>query len=84
MLIRNVLLLGIVIMSYYISLVAIPYIQTTLENLGIFGTLTEHMPSYNRLLWNFILYGLIPVVIIIAFIISTKPEKQYVTLGGIR
>lgn len=77
MLIKNVLVLGFLIISYYITLLAISWMWDTINtDIGILGNVQDAMPEEVLFLWNIIIYFLFPMFFAIAFIVKTKPQQQ--------
>jgi ascorbate-specific PTS system EIIC-type component UlaA len=80
-LIANTLILGILIIFYYLSLMVIQYIYSVYDI--AFAGITDWRAAYDPYAWtfmNFFIYFVIPVAIIIGFIIHTKPKEETISL----
>lgn len=77
MLIRNAMILGFLIIVYYISLLGLNYFYDILDTeLSFLGSRDEATPDSVEFLWNFIIYFLVPLFFVIGFIVATKPQPQ--------
>lgn len=83
MLIKNVLVLGVLIITYYIALLAISFTYDVIDNdIAILGTVSDGMPDEAEFLLNFLLYFFFPLAIAVAFIVKTRPQQQYAYYTG--
>jgi hypothetical protein len=77
-LITNTITLGVVVAAYYMSMVAIGWLYNTFAGIPIISAWTTNMPSALQLLWSLVIYIIIPICIVVAFIMRTRPQEQNV------
>jgi hypothetical protein len=77
-LITNTIFLGIIIAAYYMSMTAIGWLYAIFAGIPIIQDWTTNMPGALQLLWSLVIYVMIPICIVVAFIMRTRPRDQYV------
>lgn len=83
-LIRNTITIAVVIIIYYLALLVIQYIFTVFDSITIFATWRTDWDPVTQTAWMFIIYFLIPVIIIATYIVNTKPDEEQAILGRFR
>lgn len=79
-LITNTLSIAGVIIFYYLTLIIISWMFSIWDTIPILQNYATAWDPNTRLFWNFILYFVIPIIIVIAFIIHTKPQTEIIQL----
>ena len=82
MLWQNTVAAGFIIVIYFVAMLTIQYIYSIFNATPILNAWQTTEPSYVQLFLNLFLYFVIPVVIIVVFIVFTKPQQEVVVLGG--
>ncbi len=75
-LIKNTLGLGLLIVVYYMTLLLMSWIFAIFDTVPILNTWRAAWGDPSWIFWQFFLYLGIPIIIVIAFITTTKPETE--------
>lgn len=84
MLIQNTLRVALVLIIYYAVVLIIGWIFSIFDTIPVLDTWRSAMPTYVQTVLNFIIYFFIPLMVIVAFIVSTKPQEENYVMGGYR
>lgn len=79
-LIKNTLSLGLVIFFYYLTVIIIQYLFGLFSTIPVLDTWRATWGDPAWTFWQFFIYLGIPVIIAIAFIVTTKPESESIYL----
>jgi len=79
-LIVNTVILGAVIIFYYLSLMVMNYMFSIWDTIPILDTWRTAWDPTTKIFWDFIVWFFIPVSFIIAFIVHTKPQQEVIPL----
>lgn len=82
-LITNTIWIGIIIVAYYASMMMIGFLYDTFAGIEVIKDWSTNMPGPLYLLWNLVIYIIIPLCIVVAMVMRTRPREQYIGLGGI-
>lgn len=79
-LIVNTITLGMVIVFYYLSLMVTSYMFSIWDTIPILDTWRTAWDPLTKTFWDALVWFFIPAVIIIAFIVHTKPQQEVINL----
>jgi hypothetical protein len=79
-LIRNTLTIAVVLIFYYVSLLIMNWMFNLWDTIPILDQWRTAWDPVTKAFWDFLVYIIIPVAFIIAFIVHTKPEQEQLIL----